>query len=138
MLAIASFMSAGNHNTKTAETHWNLFGFKNKIIWLTAKIPRDMHLLGKYSWSFTQWNPAIPFTIVARYGGNPDSLISTEAVKPYRAAVSEISIHLPAMPWIRGFNTRCFRGQYRSPMLYTFKFLCCEHHRDREKLRKIL
>ena len=23
-------MSAGNHDTKTAETHWNLFGFKNK------------------------------------------------------------------------------------------------------------
>ena len=30
MLAIASFMFAENHNTKTAETHWNLFGFKNK------------------------------------------------------------------------------------------------------------
>ena len=30
MLAIGSFMSAGNHNTKTAEMHWNLFGFKNK------------------------------------------------------------------------------------------------------------
>ena len=30
MLAIANFMSAGNHNTKSAETHWNLFGFKNK------------------------------------------------------------------------------------------------------------
>ena len=30
MLLIASFMSAGNHDTKTAETHWNLFGFKNK------------------------------------------------------------------------------------------------------------
>ena len=131
--------------------------------------------------TFTQWNPTIPITIVARYGGSPDSLISTEAVKPYRASVSEISIHLPAMPWIRGFNTRCFRGQYRSPMLerfsldcrigigfgfgfglttsfgwlvyllwfwfydsqvktalYTFKFLCCEHHRDREKLRKFL
>ena len=29
MLAMASFMSAGNHNTKTAETHWNLFGIKN-------------------------------------------------------------------------------------------------------------
>ena len=30
MLAIASFMSAGNQNTETAELHWNLFGFKNK------------------------------------------------------------------------------------------------------------
>ena len=30
MLAMASFMSARNHNTKTAETYWNLFGFKNK------------------------------------------------------------------------------------------------------------
>ena len=30
MLAIGSFMSTGNHNTKTAEMHWNLFGFKNK------------------------------------------------------------------------------------------------------------
>ena len=23
-------MAAGNHNTKTAETHWNLFDFKNR------------------------------------------------------------------------------------------------------------
>ena len=30
MLAIASFMSAGNQNTKTAELELNLFGFKNK------------------------------------------------------------------------------------------------------------
>ena len=30
MLSIASFMSAGNQNTETAELHWNLFGFKNK------------------------------------------------------------------------------------------------------------
>ena len=30
MLAVASFMSARNHNTKTAEMHWNLFGFKNR------------------------------------------------------------------------------------------------------------
>ena len=30
MLTITSFMSARNHSTKTAETHWNLFGFKNK------------------------------------------------------------------------------------------------------------
>ena len=30
MLAIASFMSGGNHNTKTAEMHWNLVGFKNR------------------------------------------------------------------------------------------------------------
>ena len=45
-------MSAGNHNTETAEMHWNVIGFKNKIIWfIIAKIPRDMHLLVKYSWS---------------------------------------------------------------------------------------
>ena len=30
MLAIASFMSAGNQNTTTAELELNLFGFKNK------------------------------------------------------------------------------------------------------------
>ena len=30
MLAIGSFMSAGNHSTKATETHWNIFGFKNK------------------------------------------------------------------------------------------------------------
>ena len=30
MLAIASFMSAGNQNTKTAELELNLFGCKNK------------------------------------------------------------------------------------------------------------
>ena len=30
MIEITSFMSAGNHSTKTAEMHWNLFGFKNK------------------------------------------------------------------------------------------------------------
>ena len=30
MLAVASFMSAGNHNRKTDEMHWNPFGFKSK------------------------------------------------------------------------------------------------------------
>ena len=30
MLAIASFMSAGNQNSKKAELELNLFGFKNK------------------------------------------------------------------------------------------------------------
>ena len=78
--------------------------------------------------TFTQWNRTIPFTIVARNGGNPDSLISTIAVKPYRASVSEISIHLQAMFWIRGFSTWCYEGQYSSPMLYTIKCFYYRHY----------
>ena len=61
--------------------------------------------------TFTQWNPTIPFTIVARNGGSTDSLISAIAVKPYRASVSEISIHLQAMFWLCGFSAWCCGGQ---------------------------
>ena len=80
--------------------------------------------------TFTKWDPTIPFTIVALNGGSTDSLISTRAVKPYIASVTEISIQLQAMFWIRGFNTRCFRGQYRSTMLYTMNCLYCRHHKE--------
>ena len=82
--------------------------------------------------TFTLWNQAIPFTIVARNGGNPDSLISTIAVKPYRESVSEISIHLQAMFWIRRFSTWCYGGQYSSPMLYTTNCFYYRHHRERK------
>ena len=82
--------------------------------------------------TFTQWNRTIPFTIVARNGGNPDSLISTIAVKPYRASVSEISIHLQAMFWIRGFSTWCYGGQYSSPMLYTINCFYYRHYGERK------
>ena len=67
--------------------------------------------------TFTQWNHAIPYRIVARNGGSPDSLISAIAVIPYRASVSEISIHLQAMFWLCGFSAWCCGGQYRGPML---------------------
>ena len=72
--------------------------------------------------TFTQWNPTIPFTIVARNGGSTDSLISAIAVKPYRASVSEISIHLQAMFWLCGFSAWCCGGQYRSPMLLRSRY----------------
>ena len=114
--------------------------FIDPRLWLrTFSIPDNpCHQLIKIKYenimflTFTQWNQAIPFTIVARNGGNPDSLISTIAVKPYRASVSEISIHLQAMFWIRGFSTWCYGGQYSSPMLYTIKCFYYRHYGERK------
>ena len=88
--------------------------------------------------TFTQWDPTIPFTIDAGNGGRTDPLISAIAVKPYRASVSEISIHLQAMFWLHGLSTWCYGGQYRRPMLYTINCLYCRHHRERKKVMYLI
>ena len=62
------------------------------------------------SLTFTQWNLIIPFTIVAHDGGSADSLITTIAVKCYKASVSEISTPFSAIGWIRWSFTRCYVG----------------------------
>ena len=66
--------------------------------------------MSNMSLTFTQWNLIIPFTIVAHDGGSADSLITTIAVKSYKASVSEISTPFSAMCWIRWSFTRCYVG----------------------------